>query len=212
MSKILRFVVWTLIIGGALAGLLRLTVLRWWQVPLGDPYLEASLAPTLRGGDWILLWRGTAPIEGALVLCPDPKAAQRQVIGRIVGESSDHVQIVGDGVIVNRRPFENEGDCDAFSVRDPGTGQTVEQSCRREVVGSRTHLRGGGRGELTPPSNSELDVPGGQVFLLSDNRQFPWDSREFGTVARETCTETIVFRVISKDGFFDVANRFMLIR
>jgi hypothetical protein len=47
---------------------------------------------------------------------------------------------------------------------------------------------------------------------VSDNRQFPWDSREFGAVPRATCTEAVVFRLVSKDGFFDVANRFTLIR
>ena len=61
MSKFLRYLGWTLFIAGAVIGLARLTVIRWWQVPLGDPYLEASLAPSLQGGDWVLLWRGTAP-------------------------------------------------------------------------------------------------------------------------------------------------------
>src|SRR4051812_29570480 len=64
MSKFLRYLAWTLIIIGGLIGILRLTVIRWWRVPLGDPYLEASIAPNLRGGDWLILWRGTAPIEG----------------------------------------------------------------------------------------------------------------------------------------------------
>ena len=84
MSKILRYLAWALIIVGAIIGLLRLTVIRWWQVPVGDPYLEASLAPSLRGGDWVLLWRGSAPIAGNLVLCPEPKTAGRAVIGRIL--------------------------------------------------------------------------------------------------------------------------------
>lgn len=212
MSKILRFVVWTLIIGGGLVGLLRLTVIRWWQVPLGDPYLEASIAPTLRGGDWILLWRATAPVEGNLVLCPEPKAPQRQVIGRIVAEASDHVQVVGESAIVNQRPLETESGCDKFTTKAPATGLDTEQACRREVVGGGTHLRGELNATLPPPADVTADVPPGNVYLLSDNRQFPWDSREFGVVPRATCTETIVFRLLSKDGFFDVPNRLTLIR
>ncbi|HEY3254330.1 MAG TPA: signal peptidase I, partial [Polyangiaceae bacterium] len=190
---------------------LRLTVIRWWQVPIGDPYLEASLAPSVRGGDWLILWRGSAPIEGNLVLCPEPKAG-RPVIGRILGESRDRIKVGGDGVLVNGRAFETESSCDSFSVRDPGTGQDTELSCRREVVGSRTHLRGEVRPALPKPNEAEVEVPSGQVYLVSDNRQFPWDSREFGPVERSTCVETVVFRLVSKDGFFDTANRLTLIR
>jgi len=212
MSKFLRFLAWTLIIVGGLIGIARLTVIRWWQLPVGDPYLEASLAPSLRGGDWVLLWRGSAPIEGNLVLCPEPKAAGRLVIARILGEHDDQVKVKSGHVLVNGRSFESEGGCDPFTVRDPGSHQEVEQPCRREVVGSRTHLRGEVQDSLPSPKDDEVEVPSGQVYLVSDNRQFPWDSREFGPVERSTCVETVFYRLTSKDGFFDVPNRLMLIR
>ncbi len=212
MAKVLRFVAWTCLILGVIIGVARLTVIRWWQVPLGDPYLEASLAPNLRGGDWVILWRGTAPIEGNLVLCPEPKAPERQVIGRIVGEGSDHVTINAGGLFVARRKFETDSGCDGFDVRDPGTGQTVRQGCRMETVGGVTHPRGDTLAAQPAPKTVDMDVPQQHVFLASDNRQFPWDSREFGPVPRETCTETVIYRLVSKDGFFDVANRLMLIR
>lgn len=210
MSKFLRFVAWTLVIAGALVGVLRLTVIRWLRVPLDDRYLEASLAPTLRAGDWVILWRGTPPIEGALVLCPEPKTA-RYTIARIVGEAGDSVKVAG-GVLVNERGFETESGCAPFTIKDPGTGQELQQGCRREVVGSRTHLRGEIVGALPKPREAEVEVGAGQVFLVSDNRQFPWDSREYGPVERSTCMETVVFRLVSKEGFFDVPNRFTLIR
>jgi len=212
MSKILRVVVWTLIIGGGLVGLLRLTVIRWWQVPVGDPYLEASISPTLQGGDWVILWRATAPGEGNLVLCPEPNAPQRQVIARIVAESNDHVQLVGGTAIVNQHSLETEGSCDKFTAKAPATGLDAEQTCRREIVGSVTHVRGELNPALPHPTDAVADVPPGNVYLVSDNRQFPWDSREFGVVPRASCTETIVFRLLSKDGFFDVAHRLTLIR
>jgi hypothetical protein len=40
----------------------------------------------------------------------------------------------------------------------------------------------------------------------------PFDSRHFGTVDRRTCTEKVFFRLVSKDGFFDAANRLSSIR
>jgi len=211
MAKVLRLVAWTCLILGVIIGLGRLTVIRWWQVPLGDPYLEASLAPNLRGGDWVILWRGTAPIEGNLVLCPEPKAPERQVVGRIVGEGGDHVNITGGLLFVERRKFETENNCERFDVKSPDTGQTVTQNCQLETVGGVTHPRGDTRAELPVPKSVDVDVPPQHVFLASDNRQFPWDSREFGPVPRDTCTESIVYRLVSKDGFFDVANRLMLI-
>lgn len=212
MSKFLRYFAWTLLIVGGIVGIARLTVIRWWHVPVGDPYLEASLAPTVRSGDWLILWRGTVPRDGSLVLCPEPKAGGRYTIGRIVGEQSDHVKVTSEGVLVNGHRFESEDGCDAFSVRDPATGQETQQGCRIEIIGSWRHLRGVAIPTLPKPSESELDVPSGHVYLLSDNRQFPWDSREFGPVERSTCVETVVFRLVSKDGFFDVANRLTLIR
>ncbi len=212
MSKFLRPLAWTLLIALGLIGILRLTVIRWWRVPVGDPYLEASLAPSLRGGDWLILWRGSAPIEGNLVLCPEPKGEGRYTIGRILGEQGDRVKVTGEGVLVNGHGFETESSCDSFTVRDPGTGQETRQSCRLEVVGSRTHLRGEPLTTLPKPGEAEVNVPNGQVYLISDNRQFPWDSREFGPVERSTCLETVIFRLVSKEGFFDVPNRLTLIR
>ena len=66
--------------------------------------------------------------------------------------------------------------------------------------------------DLAAPSDADADVADRQVYLVSDNRQFPWDSREFGPVERSTCVETVVFRVVSKEGFFDETNRFTMIR
>lgn len=215
MAKFLRLVAWLSVIIAASIGVLRLTAIRWWQLPLNDPYFEASVAPTLRGGDWVILWRATAPGYGDLVLCPEPKT-NRPVIGRIVGEAGDHLKIEGSTVTVNNSPMrlDDDNDCAKFRVRDPASssGDEVEQSCSREIVGPHTHPRGNTLQARGEPQPSEFDVPTGQVFLVSDNRALPWDSREFGPVDRSTCAETVVFRLVSKDGFFDVPNRLTLIR
>jgi len=212
MWKFLRILAWTSLILGALVGVLRLTCIRWWQLPptAGDPYFGASVTPTLHGGDWVLLWRATSPTFGELVLCPEPKT-NRPVIGRIVAEGGDHLKVEGAGFSVNDRPIETESVCDRFHVHDPDNGSEVEQGCSLEVIGSRTHQRGNAPQEVLKPLEVELDVPHGQVFLLSDNRQFPYDSRQFGGVDRAGCAETVFFRLVSKDGFWDVANRLTVI-
>jgi signal peptidase I len=215
MAKFLRIVLWTSLIIAALIGVLRLTAIRWWQLPLDDRYFEASVAPELHGGDWVILWRASAPKYGDLVLCPEPKT-NRPVIGRIIGDPGDHVKIDRSSLTVNGSPIRVDSSCDKFQVRDPSNGNEVEQSCSLEIVGGRTHPRGNALDSQTELKSSEaaaeFDVPSGQVFLVSDNRALPWDSRDFGPVDRALCAETVVFRLVSKDGFFDVPNRLTLIR
>jgi signal peptidase I len=210
MRQFLRIMLWASLIIGALIGVLRYTAIRWWQLPVNDPYFEASVTPTLRGGDWVILWRATAPNYGDLVLCPEPKT-NRPVIGRIVGEQGDHLKIAGASLTVNDGAVPTEGGCDRFRVQDPSNGVVVEHHCSVEVVASRAHPRGNAPQDALKPLEAEVDVPNGQVFLVSDNREFPWDSREFGSVDRASCTETVVFRLVSKNGFFDVPNRLTLI-
>jgi len=213
MWKFLRTLAWLVGIAAVLIAALRLTVIRWWQVPVGDPFLEASVSPSLRGGDWILLWRGSAPHAGDLVLCPEPKAPNRLTIGRIIGEKGDHVKLENGRLKIENRGMEADNGCDRFQVRDPNDGQEYEQGCQIETVAGKKHLRGEPMPSLaSKPRDADETVAAGQVFLVSDNRQFPWDSREFGPVERSTCVETVVFRLVSKAGFFDVPNRLTLIR
>jgi signal peptidase I len=210
MWKFLRIVLWTAGILAVLIGVLRLTAIRWWQLPADDRYFDASVSPTLRGGDWVILWRATAPNFGDLVLCPEPKT-NRPVIGRIAGEATDHLKIDGSYLTINNAIVRDEGSCDHFREHNPANGLETQQRCDLEVLGGRTHKRGDAPADDTK-TTAEFDVPPGQVFLVSDNRGFPWDSRDFGPVERATCAETVIFRLVSKDGFFDVANRLTLIR
>jgi signal peptidase I len=214
MRKILRFLLWLGIIVGVLVGFARLTAIRWWRIPSDDPYLEASISPTLRGGDLVLLWRLTKPSFGDLVICPEPDAPHRVVIGRIVGEAGDRVGVKGSNLTVNGARADTEHACTPprFTVVHPTTGSEVEQPCDVEVVGHASHQRGTTGGHAVLPGDVDATVDPGRVFLLSDNRLLPYDSRDFGTVERSTCTESVVFRVISEQGYFDVESRFVLIR
>jgi signal peptidase I len=214
MRTLLRFLLWTMLILGLLGGLLRLTILRAWRVPNNDPVLEASLRPTMRGGDLVLLWRLTQPTFGDLVMCPEPEAPGRVVVGRIVGEAGDTVKIESGEPTINGEPFKNERMCDPrdFVTIDPDDGTEVTQQCDWEVIANRVHMRGTIGGHKPPRNYSEVDVPPGHVYLLSDNRLFPYDSRDYGPVPREGCKETAVFRLWSKDGWVDKDARFTLIR
>jgi signal peptidase I len=214
MGKLVRFVLWISILGGAVVGLLRLTAIRWWRVPMDDPILGASITPTIRPGDLIVLWRATPPRFGSLVLCPDPEDPAHLVVGRIVGEAGDTVTIDGDNVSVNGHRAQTEFVCDeaTFKVEDPNTGAQVEQRCQVEAIGGVSHQRGGILGDSPALQVSQREVGEGRVFLLSDNRLYPFDSRHYGAVLLEGCKESIFFRLVSRAGFLDMENRFTYIR
>jgi signal peptidase I len=213
MQKLLKFLLWTAVVIGVLVGLARAFAIRWWRIPEGDPYLEAAIAPSLRGGDLILLWRVTPPKFGDLVLCPEPTAPERMVIGRIFGDEGDKVRVEGSQVLVNGRAAETEHACNprTFKVNHPGTGAELEQTCDIEAVAGVSHMRGGTAGHGVQASPVDQTVGAGKVFLVSDNRLLPYDSRDFGLVDRSTCTETVFFRLVSKDGFMDQTPRFTVI-
>ncbi len=214
MRTLLRFALWTAIVAALLIGGLRAVAIRWWRVPTNDPWLEASIEPSLRGGDLIVLWRLTPPRFGDLVMCPEPKAPERVVIGRVMGEARDKVEIDGSGVSVNGHRFITETACSerTVSVKHPSKGELVEQDCHLEKVGGGLHPRAEVSGHRLQPAPVTANVPDGRVFLVSDNRLFPFDSRDFGPVERSTCKESVVFRLVGRDGFFDVARRFTYIR
>lgn len=214
MRKMFRFLFWVALIVGSVIGIARATAIRWWRVPQDAPFLTASISPSVRGGDLVLLWRFTRPAFGSLVLCPDPKSPGYLVIGRVVGEAKDDIEITGADIKLNGKRQQVESNCAerTFTEHDPGTGVEVTQNCSIEDLGGGTNFRG----ELVPgaarPADVKTTVPTATFWLASDNRQYPYDSRDFGPVPRETCTETIFFRLVSKGGFFDAESRNQYIR
>jgi len=215
MRKMFRFLFWVALIVGSVIGVARLTAIRWWRVPRDDKYLTASISPSLRGGDLILLSRLTKPTMGDLVLCPEPNHPERVVIGRIVAQGRDDVEVVGADVSRNGRRQVTEGNCAArtFIEHDPETGVQVEQACSMEDVNDHSaSLRGELVSTAPRPKDVKTTVPEGTFWLVSDNRQYPYDSRDFGPVPRDSCTEKIFFRLVSAGGFFDAEARNQYIR
>ncbi len=214
MGKLIRLLLVIAIPLGVVIGALRLTAIRWWQIPDDDPVLDASLSPTLRGGDWVLLWRATAPKFGALVICPDPEDGSQIVMGRIVGEAGDTITVDGATVFLNGHEAGTETACapPTFHVADPNTGGDVQQHCELEGMGGVLHMRGDLVGSEQVDVRTTRTVGEGKVYLISDNRQFPYDSRNFGSVDRSTCKESVFFRLVGKTGFMDEDQRLSYIR
>jgi signal peptidase I len=213
MRAFLRFTVWLAIIIGSAIGLARATAIQWWMVPLDDPWLGASVAPSLAPGDWVILWRLTRPTDGDLVKCPEPNAPERVVIGRILGSDNDQLEFEQGSVKLSGHNLRTERGCPQFEVAHPKTGEPVQQDCGVEDLDGRLYLRGNLVRDLPPPpSTGKLNVGTGKSFLVSDNRQFPFDSRDYGPVDASSCKESIVFRLWGKNGYFDQSRRFDVVR
>jgi signal peptidase I len=212
MRSVLRYIVWAAIILGAFVALARTTAIRWWQVPMDDPWLGASVAPTLQPGDWVILWRLTRPTEGDLVRCPEPNAPERIVVGRVLATGNDKIEFDKGLVRINGQNLRTERGCEGFEVNHPKTGELVPQNCGIEDFDGRLYMRGNLVQELPAiPSMKMTQVAPGEFFLVSDNRQFPFDSRDYGTVAAASCTETAIYRLWGKGGYFDRSRRFELV-
>jgi signal peptidase I len=215
MRKMFRFLFWFALITGVIIGLLRLTAIRWWRVPASDRYLSASVSPSIQGGDLILLWRLTRPGFGDLTLCPEPGHPERVVIGRVIGEEGDHVEVTGATITLNGKRLPTETRCAGKPTKEraPDSEVEVEQNCSMEVVGGGVHMRGELAADVTLPRDASIEaVPVGQLWLVSDNRLFPYDSRDFGPVPRASCKETVFFRLVGSGGFFDKTRRNQYIR
>jgi signal peptidase I len=212
VRRLTKVLLYLAIMAAILIGALRATVIRWWRIPDDDPYLEASIAPTLSGGDLIILSRLSPPRFGDLALCPEPNADGRVVIGRLLGTPGDKVEVLGTHLRVNGRSMHDESGCKepTFTVTDPASKKEVEQTCDHEDLSGRIHQRGNvpAKRAVSPIT---LAAERDQGILISDNRLFPYDSRDFGAVNLPSCKETVVFRLVSAKGFGDVATRLSLI-
>ena len=214
MRGFFRFLVWMLILAGVLMGLLWAVGFRITRLPMNDPVFTVSLKPTLNEGDLVITQGISEPVYGDLVLCPEPGAEERYIIGRIIGEPGDQVVINNGKALVNGEGFRQEYNCNdsPFEYPHPNSdGEVVQQACGWEVIAGRTHKTGyitkAGRRE-----KRDFQVPEEHFFIFSDNRQFPYDSRDFGTAQIDSCRATVIGRLWSKDGWFDSKNRLNYIR
>jgi signal peptidase I len=212
VRKFLKGLGWIIGILAVLALIGRATLFRVWTIP-DDRALGASLAPTLAAGDVVLvLFRGERGF-GDLVRCPDPEDPQRWVVGRIVGTQGDRVQIASGMLTVNGKRYDATEACPeaGLEVPHPTDGRPIKHLCSRVELGGGWHYRASAV-DVTAEAPREHTVGAGRVFLLSDNRSFHDDSRDFGAIPADTCKEQVSFRLWSKEGFFDTKRRFDVIR
>jgi signal peptidase I len=213
MGGFLKFVAMlALVLGGLFFGL-QATCLSFWTVPSDDPLFSASIAPTLEPGDLIMTWRLGTPSYAELVRCSSPEVPGRSVVGRILGEPGDRVEGSGHAIFVNKRIISSARACPTgrYTLPHPINGDPVDFVCEEEETGGHAYTRL--RLEISPeqPEKFNAVVPNDNFFLVSDNRAFHYDSREYGPLAKSTCKERIMLRLWSARGWSDADKRMSLI-
>ncbi len=196
---------WTLGILGLIGLVLYLTILDAWRVPGDDPSFNVAVAPTLRPGDTLLILKSSEVKLGHLVRCMDPDAPGRYVVGRIIAKAGDKID-VDELVTVNgkRNPSPHACSEPKVMMRHPGTQEDVRLSCVVEDTYGNEHEAI--RDLDHPQATSKSVVEAGKVYLVSDNRHWHLDSRDFGQVDPATC-QHIVYRLWG-ESYFDASRRF----
>jgi len=182
----------------------------FWTVPSDDPLLEASIAPTLRPGDLVVVTRHTTVVRGNLLRCDDPQAPGRYVIARAIARWGDLLDLSGESVSIDHHAMPSPRACDPprATVHNPATDQDQILDCSVQEYGEASFeaLRAGENPEPSHP----VTVETGKWFLVSDDRHVHLDSRDFGQIATTSC-QHIVFRIVGPAGFFDSKTRLSII-
>lgn len=206
LARALGWIVAVLVIAGLVV---RTFFVDTWVVP-EEARLAASVVPTLRGGDVVLVLKGT-PGFGDLTRCTN--AEDKPVVGRVAGRVRDRVITEGRELVVNDKRYDSESACPepTVTVEHPVTQAEETLSCDVVMMGSGWHYRGFASNR-TFINRTMTDVGEGMFYLLSDDRTFHYDSRDYGTVPADSCKGRIFFRLWSKAGFSDANSRFSFIR
>jgi signal peptidase I len=160
--------------------------LRAWG-PMGVQVLQeasAMMVPTVWPGDIVLtIWytvQDPDPRSGDVVIFPHGGLFY---MGRVVGMPGDIVQLVDGQLAVNGVPVLRER-LEDYSVGKDGKPTRVPFYKVPLLEGGSYRIIEADGDEGSDDRTDPVQVPDGEVFVLSDNRDYPFDSRndEVGTI------------------------------
>jgi signal peptidase I len=196
---VLRFVVWVAGILGIVLVALYLFAFDVWTVPSDDPFLAASLAPTLAAGDVVILSRHPSVARGDLLRCPDPQAAGRFVVARAIAGGGESIAFIDEVPFVDGHHTPTALACPDVVFQDPSSGHDVQLACGVEEFGEMTFQVLQSATSPAPSTKTPRTVDPGAWFIVSDNRHFPVDSRVYGPIKQRLC-QHVIARVKGEDG------------
>jgi signal peptidase I len=196
MGKLSRGLLWTAAIVGGSFLIGRALFFDVWTFP-DDRRFAASVAPTLRAQDLLVLVKTGTPTVGDLVRCTDPDDPAGFVVARVGGRVGDNVELEGPTLRINGRSYDSESACTDRSVKlpNPGEGPDIEVACDKVEMGSGWHYRGHTAKQRFGFDKVVATVRPDMLYLVSDDRDWHDDSRDFGQVRVAACSHKIVFRL-----------------
>jgi signal peptidase I len=172
-----------------------------------------SMSPSIHVGDCVVInkaayslrlpfssWQPTPwsqPQRGDIVVLHAPDDGER-LVKRVIGLPGDRIEIRDNTLVINGELMTID------SLPNGNSAGYGEYRVASERLGERTHdvVLCADRPALR--SLAPLVVPGGQYFVLGDNRDESVDSRVFGMVA----ADQIIGRVIGVTFAFDPTKHF----
>ena len=183
MKTIKEFATWLLILVG-ITGVVVFALFDFWSVP-GEEKIAMSLEPNGHAGDTLLVLRAGVSAAGHLVRCADP-GGRGYVVARMVAANGERVSLSRENVSVDGRSTTSRV-CDGAPfvfLRHPATGREAKMHCSVEEMNHGTAVLTAA--DFPEPDSSYL-TEAGRAFLVSDNRHFHHDSRDFGQVDQASC-------------------------
>ena len=208
--KLVKVLLWFVAIVGAVCGVLYLTLLDVWTVPLTDAPMAVAIEPALTAGDVVIIARRGVPDRGYLMRCPDPRAENPggYVVARVVAKDGEKVTIDSEVVSVDGKRTPSAFACEPLTIKDPQTDEEIEMTCSWEETGETKFAAI--RAKVRALPNFSATVERGKIFVVSDNRHMHIDSRDFGSIDPAGC-QHVLFRLWAKEGIMDTRRRFSFI-
>lgn len=152
-----------------------------------------AMVPNLIPGDIFLMRKVGLLGTGDIAVCPNPEDADELVIGRIVGVPGDTLRIKKNRLNINSRQIHYQF-LEPIIYFDTTTEETMEYVVKRaeEKLGNSLYTIA-----FMDISNGqefqETTIPDGYFFLLGDNRNMAYDSRNYGLVPIDSCLGSASF-------------------
>lgn len=196
-----------LAVAGAIVFPLKSAVADWNWVPTG------SMRPTILEGELVFInklaydlkvpftthhlatWGD--PARGDIVVCFSP-ADGRRLVKRVIGLPGDRITVVGAQVQVNGSAASYAPALDLWS-RHLTPAEHQQTRVAEEKLGGVRHPIIVTLADLQASRELEYVVPAGQYFMMGDNRDRSFDSRYFGSVARQQIVGQAVGVALSFD-------------